>query len=237
MPRITPEQLRLRKKAPVLVFDGDDTLWFTMPLYRRAKEQFFMIMQLQGFDRGSVEEFFENLDAKNVRRLGFSGRRFSVSMLATYRTFCNNTGRRTDRAVEIKIRRTASQVFDRKPLLAPFATQTLNRLQKRYHLFLLTKGERKVQNKRLDSSGLRRFFRRVIIVPDKNFAVFKLVSKRYKLVPHNTWSIGNSLKSDINPALRAGFSAIWIPYQTWRYEEGVQLRKWKPIKAQSLREV
>jgi phosphoglycolate phosphatase-like HAD superfamily hydrolase len=71
-----------------VIFDGDDTLWETAPLYARAKQQFFGQMSSLGFDPREVESAFHNIDVVNVDRLGFSKHRFPTSMAETYRLFC-----------------------------------------------------------------------------------------------------------------------------------------------------
>lgn len=202
-----------------LIFDGDDTLWVTMPLYERAKKRFFGMMGQRGFDPLSVEEAFEHRDARNVRRFGFSKRRFRTSMIETYRLFCRRTNTRPSRPFEKRLGQTADSVFRSKPRVMPYAVPTLGRLKRHCRLFLVTKGQRSVQHGRLSASRLGRFFDHIIVVPDKNTSTFKLIVRKYRLLPALTWSVGNSIKSDINPALRAGLRAIWMARPTWKYEE------------------
>src|SRR2546427_3852686 len=195
--------------TPVLIFDGDDTLWFTMPLYAKAKNEFFQAMKDLGFDSNSVEALFERLDSKNVRRFGFTRKRFYVSMLETYRACIRKSGNKADHAFEKRIWRIAFSVFQEKPTLANFARETLGHLQKRYRLLLLTKGERPVQRERLRVSGLENFFERVIIVPHKTESVFDRVLEKYNCPREATCSISNSIRSDIKPALMARLKSHW----------------------------
>ena len=222
---------------PVLIFDGDDTLWRTMPLYDEAKHQFFDVMRKQGFAAEEVNKYLEERDRSNVKSLGFSRRRFGVSMLQTYRQFARAHRHPTKESVDRQIIAIRNKIFDTQPALAPFATAVLESLASRNRLVLLTKGTRGVQLRRVSSSGLRHFFERVFVVKDKNNATFRQVLRAIKTKPSNAWSVGDSLRSDINPALRCGLNAIWIPSRNWSYEEDVLLSNRRFYKIQSLRRV
>lgn len=226
-----------RGVMPVLIFDGDDTLWYTMPLYRAAKDRFYREMTKKGFRRTCVAEFFEDRDVKNVARLGFSTKRFATSMLETYIFLCHSVKKKPNRVFARNINEIVSKVARGSPMLIKSATRVLATLQRGYRLFLLTKGERSIQKRRLSSSGLGHFFEHVIIVPQKTPTVLKAIMKRYKCPKKRTWVIGNSIKSDIDPALKAGLKAIWIPYKTWGYEEQEEPHHENLVKASSLRDV
>ena len=72
---------------------------------------------------------------------------------------------------------------------------------------------------RIAESGLREFFERAIVVDHKDAAAFRQLVGELKVIPHLTWSVGDSLRSDIRPALAAGLRAVWVPQRTWSYEE------------------
>ena len=188
----------------VIIFDGDDTLWETMPLYVRSKSRFFLAMRRLGFNRKAVEMDFEERDLRNVDRFGFSKKRFETSMVETYRSFCRSRDMVPARAFERRIKRIARSTFTTRPKLVRHAKQLLRRLKDRSRLILLTKGDLSVQKKRIRASGLQAFFEKVIVVPQKETRTFRFLVRRYNLPKAATWSVGNSLKSDINPALKSG---------------------------------
>ena len=222
---------------PVLIFDGDDTLWRTMPLYDEAKRHFFQLMSRQGFPAKEVEKHFEERDRRNVKSLGFSKRRFGLSMLQTYRQFAHTQRRPVRGSVDRQIIDIRNKIFDAKPKLVPFATMVLESLAPSNRLVLLTKGTKGVQLRRVSTSGLRHFFERIFVVKDKNNATFKQVLHTLKTKPSNAWSVGDSLRSDINPALRYGLNAIWVPSTNWTYEQDVLFSSSRFYKIQSLTEV
>jgi putative hydrolase of the HAD superfamily len=224
-------------QKPLLIFDGDDTLWRTMPIYSRAKRDFFQLMRRQGFATKKVEAYFEERDRSNVKTLGFSRRRFGLSMQQTYRQFSQLADRPTRRSVVKRIITVRDRIFQRQPDLAPFAKNVLQSLAMRNRLVLLTKGTRTIQLQRVSTSGLAHFFEKVFVVKDKNNETFRKIVRSLKIEPANTWSVGDSLRSDINPALRGGLNAIWIPNANWKYEEDVLLESQRFYRIQSLKQV
>jgi putative hydrolase of the HAD superfamily len=83
----------------------------------------------------------------------------------------------------------------------------------------MTKGSQAEQADKLARSGLAEYFSAVEIVAEKNPAAYLDVTARHECSPHSTWMIGNSPKSDINPALAAGLHAVFIFHKdTWVLE-------------------
>ena len=208
-----------------------------MPLYTEAKEKFFHVMQREGFSRVNVESFFEKRDRRNVKTLGFSRRRFGISMQQTYRHFCCETDRPLRKSVQTQILTIRDRVFGKKPKLVPFARSVLRSLMERNRLVLLTKGTRKVQLRRVSSSGLSQFFEKIMVVQHKNRETFRDIMQIFNVSPANTWSVGDSIRSDINPALQSGLNAIWIPQAHWGYEEGVPRQSERFYRVNSLKQV
>ena len=103
--------------------------------------------------------------------------------------------------------------------LLPAVDATLSQLREHHRLILVTKGNTVEQTDKLERSGLRPLFSAVEVLAEKNPAAYRDVALRYKCDPTSTWMIGNSPKSDINPALAAGLNAVFIPHDfTWVLE-------------------
>jgi putative hydrolase of the HAD superfamily len=84
---------------------------------------------------------------------------------------------------------------------------------------LLTKGALAEQAGKVERSGLKDYFAAVEIVAEKDIATYRTIIEKYDLPDDSTWMIGNSPKSDINPALAAGLNAVFVPHgQTWILE-------------------
>ena len=84
---------------------------------------------------------------------------------------------------------------------------------------LLTKGAPAEQAGKVERSGLKDYFSVIEIVAEKDVATYRTIIAKYDLSDDSTWMIGNSPKSDINPALAAGLNAVFVPHdQTWILE-------------------
>ncbi len=87
-------------------------------------------------------------------------------------------------------------------------------------LFLATKGDPEIQALRLEQSGLRKYFKKIYIVPDKTHQEYSEIAAENGLDPGASWVVGNSMKGDINPGLRSGFNCIHVYHHaTWDFEE------------------
>lgn len=219
-----------------VIFDGDDTLWETMPLYTEAKQAFFYEMAQLGFNPAEVELRFESKDRENVSKLGFSKHRFPTSMADTYRLFCEKHKVEYQEEIEKTMRGIGYQVFIKHPKILDHADQVLAQLRPRYSLVLATKGDIEVQQARIEQSGLSGLFDKIFILPHKSAKELQEIVEACNLDMRRSWVVGNSLKSDINPALHTGLSAIWIPYYTWDYEEDEQLVSPHLYKSDSLQD-
>ncbi len=101
----------------------------------------------------------------------------------------------------------------------PEVPETLQYLKERHRLILMTKGAIVEQTGKVERSGLKEYFAAVEIVAEKDPPTYTRVLEKYELAHETTWMIGNSPKSDINPALAAGLNAVFVPHgDTWILE-------------------
>ena len=92
-------------------------------------------------------------------------------------------------------------------------------LAERHHLILMTKGAMAEQSGKVERSGLKDYFAAIEIVGEKDLATYRSITSKYALASDSTWMVGNSPKSDINPALAAGLNAVFVPHgNTWILE-------------------
>src|SRR5258708_4205077 len=99
-------------------------------------------------------------------------------------------------------------------------TETLAYLGQRHRLILMTKGDFTEQSSKVERSGLQEYFAAVEIVAEKDAPTYRSIVAKYELAGNLTWMVGNSPKSDINPALKAGINAVFVPHrQTWILED------------------
>lgn len=206
-------------QKPVIIFDGDDTLWKTQELYELAKTRFNELMLKQGFH--DILEFFNNLDADRVSSVMFSKSRFFESMLITYAMLCERYHRKWNISIDSEICKLGLSVFDFPPQLYDDTLLTLRILSKHGSLILFTNGDEEIQRAKIRSLGKRfssHFFR--IYIPEmKTKENYEKIISDINVPASRIWVIGNSVKSDINPAVKLGLKSILIPRGSWKYEE------------------
>ena len=202
----------------MIIFDGDDTLWSTMPLYDSAKRRFAdcveSLVPSPNYAIGRLDE----IDHANVAYFGFSKERFPKSMVEAYRVLCRENGRLPKSVIESQLLAAGQAVFTSPVVLFPDADECLARLAQRAKLVLATKGDPDIQGQRIEESNLGHYFSDIRILAEKTDQQFRDILFAHGWEFPGAWSVGNSIRSDINPALRAGLSAVLIPRTTWQYE-------------------
>lgn len=223
---------------PLIVFDGDDTLWRVEHLYDEARHRAAQVVATSDLDASRWDSLEREIDVANVAKLGLSRQRFPKSCVEAYERIAAESGVSVDPDVRARVRRAAESVFHRKAPLMSGAEQVLERLRPEYRLALLTQGDPVVQEKRIDDSELREFFETIHIVERKDESAFVRVLEELGEHAAASWSVGNSLPSDINTALRIGMSAIWIEAHVWEHERReVEPAPGRFFTASSLRDV
>ncbi|MDY7076226.1 MAG: HAD family hydrolase [Chloroflexota bacterium] len=202
-----------------LIIDADDTLWENNIYYERCIAAFAKLMEAQGFEREEAERTVDAVERERIPQVGYTPEEFARSLTITYRRLCERhahpiEGEVSDAAWEI-----GQAVIEYPIVLLDGVEKTLARLSDHCRLLLLTKGDREVQEGKLARSGLGHFFDGVHVVAEKDAKVLQGLLAHYGLEPEQTWMVGNSPRSDVNPALEAGIGAIYIPHpNTWHLE-------------------
>jgi putative hydrolase of the HAD superfamily len=202
-----------------VVFDGDDTLWSTEPLYDQARSEARRIVVECGLDGAQWESLERRIDVENVATFGYSTERFPTSCVQAYEAVMRAEVRTPNPAVAQMIREAARSVFERDPPLLPGARETLARLRSCHaRLALLTKGDHELQLRRIERSGLADLFDVIEVVSEKSADTIRHVVATLGVDLDSAWMVGNSMRSDVLPALEAGLRAIWIDAHVWEYE-------------------
>jgi len=205
---------------PTLIVDADDTLWENEAYYQQCIAEFGELMATLDFCQEEAERAVDEVERERVPLTGYGPLQFAENMVIAYERLCERYGQSALAKVSDRVREVAQLVMSPPIVLLDGVEETLARLNGRFRLLLLTKGDHEVQEDKVTRSGLRRFFDGVHVVPEKDAQVFRELVDRYGLEPERTWMIGNSPRSDINPALEAGLGAIHIPHsRTWTLEQ------------------
>ena len=204
---------------PTLIVDADDTLWENNIYYEQCIAAFVELMVAQGFGQEETERTVDTVERERIPQVGYAPEEFARSLVVTYQRLCESHDRPIEDEVSDAVWEIGRAVIEYPIVLLDGVAETLARLSGHCHLLLLTKGDREAQESKLARSGLGHLFDGVHIVPEKDAEVIRGLLARYGLRPEQTWMVGNSPRSDINPALEAGIGAIYVPHpNTWKLE-------------------
>jgi putative hydrolase of the HAD superfamily len=196
-------------------FDADDTLWQNEQFYRLTEARFTELLS----DYATSDHLSSRLLAAEKRNLGHYGFGIKGFTLSMIETAIEVTEGRVPAEVIGGILAAGRQMLRHPVETLPHVRETLESLAGDYRLILITKGDLFDQERKLAASGLGELFAAVEIVSDKNRATYERVFTRHADGPERAMMVGNSLKSDIVPAIAAGSWAVYVPHDlTWVIE-------------------
>ena len=202
-----------------LIFDADDTLWANNVLYERATHNFFQLLVKAGANPQTVEMDFLGIESQTVKEHGYGSDSFLVIMDRMYQKYTGIfTAARQHKEYQAIIADFKKRAW-RRPAIFPGVILVLKQLHKKYELYILTKGNIAEQNRKLQHSRLLPLFHGTFVELEKNQHTYERILQQKGWSAEEVCMIGNSPKSDINPALRCGMQAVMIPYTyTWKFD-------------------
>ncbi len=199
-----------------LIVDADDTLWENNIYFERAFDDFCDFLAHSNMPPAEVRAVLDEIETVNSKVHGYGAANFARNLSECYH-------RLVERAVDTedlsRIMSFTEQILQHPIEVIAGVEETLEYLAARHDLTLFTKGNPEEQKLKLDRSGLGPYFGHTAIVKEKDAATYAELIRECSLDSERTWMIGNSPKSDINPALEAGIGAVFVPHEhTWRLE-------------------
>jgi putative hydrolase of the HAD superfamily len=199
-----------------LLLDADDTLWENNIYFERAIADFISALDHQSHTREQVRECLNACESESIQAVGYGLHSFERSLVQCFETL-TEAPMTTDRHEQIQS--FARSIAEQEIELLPDVETTLEMLARRHRLLLVTKGHPLEQKDKLERSGLKRWFVEVEVLPEKDEGRYRALVEKHGLDPARSWMVGNSPKSDINPALAAGLHAVFVPHRhTWVLE-------------------
>lgn len=199
-------------KLTTIAFDADDTLWGHEQYFRLTETRFRALLA----DHASPEALGDRLlaaERRNIAHYGFGVKAFTLSMIETALEI---TEHQVPGTVIAEILAAGREMLVHPVETLPYVDQVLTQLGQRFRLILITKGDLFDQERKLAASGLAEHFSAVEIVSDKVEQTYRRIFDRHTDGADRTLMVGNSLKSDILPALAAGSYAVYVPAEfTW----------------------
>jgi putative hydrolase of the HAD superfamily len=199
-----------------LIVDADDTLWENNIYFERAFDDFCDFLAHSELSPSQVRAVLDEIEIVNSKVHGYGTANFARNLTECYHKLAERDVSPEDLP---RIMSFTEQILHHPIEIIAGVQETLEYLSQRHDLTLFTKGDPEEQKLKLDRSGLAIYFGHTAIVKEKDRVSYATLIRERQLDPEHTWMIGNSPKSDINPALEAGLHAVFVPHdRTWALE-------------------
>ena len=196
-------------------FDADDTLWQNERYFRAAEAEFAALLADYA-DVARLEHALNDRQRLNTPLYGFGAKSFTLSMIETA---IEVSGEAIPASALQKILATGREMLAHPVELLPHAREAVEALAGRYRIILITKGDLFHQERKIAASMLGDLFDRVEIVSDKKAETYARIFSEFGDDPAAAMMVGNSMKSDVAPAIEAGCWGVYIPHEhTWALE-------------------
>ncbi len=199
-----------------LILDADDTLWENNIYFEEAFDQFCEYLNHSSLTPGQVRSVLDEIEIVNAKVHGYGSKNFARNLK---QCFAHLAERHVADEDLVAVEKFAHAILDKPIELIDGVAETVAELSSRHDLTLFTKGDVEEQRLKVERSGLGKYFQHTAIVKEKHAPAYRRLAEERGFDASRTWMIGNSPKSDINPALAAGLSAVFVPHpRTWSLE-------------------
>lgn len=199
-----------------LLFDADDTLWENNIHFERAFDDFVAFLQHEHLTPDEIRAIFNEIEHETVATLGYGARGFAHSLRQAYIRITGDDDANTLHTVE----GFGLRILEMEIEMMAGVIETLGALRPHHDLVLVTKGHQEEQAAKLARAPVHHLFDDRIITDEKKPETYRDLVDALGFDVARTWMIGNSPRSDINPALEAGLHAVFIPHpMTWSFEQ------------------
>jgi len=208
-----------RRLNQTLLIDADDTLWENNIYFERAIASFISYLDHRIHTPEEVRGHLNRVEHATIATQGYGLHSFRQSLITCFEQLTDQpvTQEKHDRISSF-----AQSIADQEIELLPGVDPTLAELAARHRIILVTKGDPVEQQDKLRRSGLAPHFSAVEVLPEKHSDAYLSLAAHHGCEASSTWMIGNSPRSDINPALAAGLHTVFIPHDfTWVLEHEV----------------
>ena len=203
------------KNIKVIGFDADDTLWVNETYFRETEERFAELLEPYETKNKVDQELFK-MEMQNLELYGYGVKGFVLSMIESALDLSNNN---IPQETLVEIIKLGKRMISHPVELLDGVEEVLSTLEHKYRLIVLTKGDLLDQERKLEKSGISRYFHHVEVLSDKKESNYKNLLEHLEIDVNEFLMIGNSLKSDVLPILNIGARAVHVPFHTtWAHE-------------------
>jgi len=207
----------ISRERQSLIFDADDTLWENNIYFEEAFDRFCDYLGHSALTPEQVRSVLDEIELTNSKIHGYGSKNFARNLAECLRHLAE---RQVGTADLEAVEEFAHSILKKPMELMDGVAETVAVLSERHTLTIFTKGDQDEQQIKVDRSGLAQYFRHTAIVKEKNRDAYVRLAADQGFDAEHTWMIGNSPKSDINPALAAGLGAVYVPHpRTWSLEK------------------
>jgi putative hydrolase of the HAD superfamily len=202
--------------AQTLLIDADDTLWENNIYFERAIARFISFLNHHEFSPEQVRGVLNDVERECIITHGYGLHSFAHALVCTFERLSSSP---VTPELQAQVRGFTHSIENHAIEFLPEVPETLKYLRERHRLILVTKGAAEEQTGKVERSGISQYFESTEVVAEKNAATYGRIVGQFRLHRDSTWMVGNSPKSDINPALAAGLHAVFVPHgDTWILE-------------------
>jgi putative hydrolase of the HAD superfamily len=199
----------------VIGFDADDTLWVNETYFRETEERFAELLESYETKNKIDQELFK-MEMQNLELYGYGIKGFMLSMIESALDLSNKS---VPQKTIMEIIALGKKMIAHPVEILDGVEEVLQNLEHKYRLIVLTKGDLLDQERKLERSGLSRYFHHVEVLSDKKEENYKNLLEHLEIPVDSFLMVGNSLKSDVIPILNIGGMAVHVPFHTtWAHE-------------------
>jgi putative hydrolase of the HAD superfamily len=199
-----------------LLIDADDTLWENNVYFEEAFDDFCGFLEHSTLTPAEIRAVLDEIELANAKIHGYGTLNFGRNLQQCYQRLAEREILDEDLK---RVKGFALRILEQPLDLIDGVAGTLEYLSSRHDLTLFTKGHPEEQKLKIDRSGVGVWFGHTAIVMEKDVASYRALVAARGMPRERTWMIGNSPKSDVNPALAAGLNAVFVPHErTWTLE-------------------
>lgn len=204
-----------RLDRQILLCDADDTLWENNGYFLDALVSFLDLVEENGIERLDAEKKLREVEAVRTKSAGYGSLNYAISLCETWELLLGPI----PAAMRERIEGLGRGIFDHPIELLPGVRETIAQLSSRHELWIVTKGHYEEQLSKIQRCGIAPAFAGFEILPEKSPETFREMVDRHAFDPRRTWMIGNSPRSDMNPAMAVGLKTVHVPHRTiWEFE-------------------
>jgi putative hydrolase of the HAD superfamily len=205
----------MAKQLLTIAFDADDTLWHNERVFQLTQERFVELLKDHADPHG-LDARLEAAERRNLGHYGFGVKGFVLSMIETA---IEVTEQKVPASVIQDLLRAGQDMLAEPIELLPHAQEAVEAIADSHHVVLITKGDLLDQERKLAQSGLGDLFDAVEIVSDKQPDIYQRIFDLCPGGPRGAMMVGNSMKSDVRPAIDVGSWGVFVPHDlAWSFE-------------------